>query len=465
MMRRDYELLVIGAGPAGMAAAQSAARHGVEVAVVDEQAGAGGQIYRNVNSSPLADIGLLGKDYAFGLPLVQGFENARLDFFTDCPVWYLDKSAEIGVVDKGVHRQLNAQRVIIACGAQERAMPFPGWDMAGVMTAGAGQILMKSAAMVPDEAPVLAGSGPLLLLLAWQYLRAGVPVRAIVDTTPRASQWSALRHLPRALAACDYLFKGMRLAMAIRQARVPWYRRAGNLQAEGDHRLRALSFDCGGKRRRLETEVLMLHQGVVPAVHMAAAAACEINWNDAQQCWQPLVDDWGQSSQQRIFVAGDAAGIGGARAAWLGGQLAGLQVAHQLGHLGREQRDRLAGTIRGARDRHLAIRPFLDAYYRHDETAAQLPGETMACRCEEVPVTEISALAGMGCSGPNQAKAFTRCGMGPCQGRFCAATMESLFAREQGQDREQVGRFNARPPLKPVTLGQLADSDGENEDD
>ncbi len=444
-----------------MAAAQTAARHGVEVAVVDEQARAGGQIYRNVDSSPLADISVLGKDYVFGRQIVQSFKNAHIDYFASSAVWYLDKSGELGIVEDGVHRRVKAQRIVIACGAQERAMPFPGWDKAGIMTAGAGQILMKSAAMVPAEAPVLAGSGPLLLLLAWQYLRAGVSIRAIVDTSSRAGRWSALSHLPRALAGSDYLFKGLQLMMAIRHARVPWYRQAGDLRAEGGDRLQAISFECRGKTQRIETGLLMLHQGVIPALHVASAADCDISWNEVQQCWQPRVDDWGQSSQAPIFIAGDAAGIGGARAAWLSGQLAGLQIAHQLGQLDQGERDRRARRIRTARARHLAIRPFIDAYYRLDDASLAPPDETLVCRCEEVPVAEIRALAAMGCSGPNQAKAFTRCGMGPCQGRFCAATMERIFAREQSAEPEQIGRFNARPPLKPVTLGQLANSDGE----
>ncbi len=192
-MKDAYQLVVIGAGPAGMAVAQTAASHGVEVAVIDEQADAGGQIYRNVDSSPLTDIDLLGKDYVFGRQLVQGFKHAPVDYFANSSVWYLDSSGELGIIKNGVHRRVSAQRIVIACGAQERPMPFPGWDKAGVMTAGAGQILMKSAAMVPTEAPVLAGSGPLLLLLAWQYLRAGVGIRAIVDTAQATNRWSALR--------------------------------------------------------------------------------------------------------------------------------------------------------------------------------------------------------------------------------------------------------------------------------
>ncbi|MCP4335153.1 MAG: FAD-dependent oxidoreductase [Gammaproteobacteria bacterium] len=457
-MKSSYQLLVIGAGPAGMAAAQAAARSGVEVAVVDEQSQPGGQIYRNVDSSPLADINLLGKDFIFGKQLVQAFRHAPIDYFPDTAVWYLDKNREAGIIEKGVIRRVSAQYVIIACGAQERPMPFPGWSKPGVMTAGAGQILLKSAAMVPGQSPVLAGSGPLLLLLAWQYLRAGIGVSALLDTTPKANRWRAMRRLPAALAASDYLFKGFKLMASIRHARVPWYRQVTDLRVESGECLQCLSFKSYGKTRQIETRLLLLHEGVIPALHITEATGCETLWNEAQQSWQARLDPWGQSSQGGIFVVGDGATIGGARAASLSGQIAGLRVAHQLGRIEQAELEHLARPIRNARQRHLAIRPFLDSYYRVAEDRV-LPDETLVCRCEEVTAAEIRSVAALGCMGPNQAKAFTRCGMGPCQGRFCGRTLEDIFAQERDQAISQIGRFSARPPIKPVTLGQLADSE------
>jgi thioredoxin reductase len=456
LIKSSYELVVIGAGPAGMAAAQAAVRHGAEVALFDEQSNPGGQIYRNVDSSPLAEVGLLGDDYVFGKPQVLAFRHSRLDYFAGASVWYLDKSGSLGIIYRGRHQVINAAQIIIATGTQERPMPFPGWQKPGVMTAGAGQILMKSSALVPQQAPVLVGSGPLLLLLAWQYLRAGVGVHAIVDTTAKANRWRALRHLPRALAASDYLVKGLRLVMAIKRARVPWYKQVTDLHAEGGERVEKLKFNAKGIPRQLDTRLIMLHQGVIPALHMVAAAGCETYWHEAQQCWQPRVDKWGESSQPGLFIAGDGAAIGGARAAALSGQLAGLQCACRLGLIEQTQRDRLGRPIFDALQRHLAIRPFLDASYRVAENALVPADETLVCRCEEITVAEIRKVVALGCPGPNQAKAFVRCGMGPCQGRFCASTVEHIFAAQRAVSVGSIGRFNARPPLKPVTLGQLA---------
>jgi bacterioferritin-associated ferredoxin len=326
------------------------------------------------------------------------------------------------------------------------------------MTAGAGQILLKSAAMVPDNGVVLAGSGPLMLLLAWQYLGAGVNIHAILDTTPKGSLYKALRYLPRALAAVDYLWKGMRLMLSIRRAHIPYYKHVSELSADGVERLEAVSFKAAGKLHRIDTDLLLLHQGLIPGLHILQAAGCEIEWNPAQQSWQTPVDAWGETSRNGIFVAGDGGGIAGARAASLSGQLAGLQVAHQLGLLDIGKRDQLARPIINARNRHLAIRPFLDAFYAVPEAFLNPADETLVCRCEEVSARQIRDVIALGCIGPNQAKAFTRCGMGPCQGRLCADTVAHIFAHQLGVSVADVGHYNARAPLKPITLGQLAET-------
>ena len=248
---------------------------------------------------------------------------------------------------------------------------------------------------------------------------------------------------------------------AIRRARVPWYRQAKNLRADGDTRLRRLGFECDGARIEIEAGLLLLHQGIIPALQLIDAAGCDIDWSETQQCWRPRLDAWGETSKPGIFVAGDGAAIGGARVAALAGSLAGLQAACGLGRIGAGERDRLARALRRALRRHLAIRPFLDSYYRIDTGAVPGDDDTLVCRCEEVSAAQIRAVAELGCAGPNQVKAFTRCGMGPCQGRFCGASVESLLARQQGRGVDEIGRFKTRPPIKPVTLGQLAAANGD----
>jgi NADPH-dependent 2,4-dienoyl-CoA reductase/sulfur reductase-like enzyme len=315
---------------------------------------------------------------------------------------------------------------------------------------------------VPQGKLVLAGSGPLLLLLAAQYLRAGVAIEAIVDTTPASRLIGALPGLPRALGAIDYLLKGLSYMHAIRKARIPVYKRVDDLRAEGDERLEAVCFSVGrgnaASEMRIEADTLMLHQGVIPNTRLPLAAGCDLEWDQQQQSWKASRDDWGQSSVDHVMVAGDCGGIVGARAAELQGRLSALQVACKLNKLDQEQRDRAAAPILKFLERHLAIRPFIDALYAPAK-AYQLPADdTVICRCEEISAGEIRAAARLGCIGPNQAKAFTRCGMGPCQGCLCGTTVAALIADETGAAIQDVGYFRVRPPLKPITLGELSSS-------
>ena len=455
-MKASIQLAVIGAGPAGMMAARTAAAHGVDVVLLDDQPQPGGQIYRNVENQAL-DVAILGQEYARGLQQVQAFRQGNIAYYPDSSVWYLDKTRRLGLIQNSSSTQLVADRIVLATGAQERPMPFPGWQLPGVMTAGAGQILLKSASMVPSGPVVLAGSGPLLLLLAWQYLQAGVSVSAIVETTEPNPLRRALRYLPAALTAGDYLIKGWKLIRALRRSGTRWFKAATELEALGEDRVTGLRFNAAGETHLLDCSILLVHQGVIPDIQIAQAAGCELKWNDPQLCWQTVCDDWGESTQDGIFVAGDLGAIIGAAAAGLAGQLAGIQVAFQLGRLDKKQRDQQARSLRRQLDRHLAIRPFLDRYYR--PVLSIPPDDTILCRCEEVSAGEIRQVIESGCTGPNQAKAFTRCGMGPCQGRSCSSSIELMFAGLQSKPFNEVGRFNARPPIKPVTLGQLANSE------
>ena len=461
-MKQHYELLVIGAGPAGLAAATDAARLGVDVALVDEQKTPGGQIYRNVSRARERSIDYLGKDYMRGSQLVVEFLQSAADYIDNASVWYLDERLEVGLLIDGASRFISCDQIILASGAQERPMPLPGWHKPGVMTAGAGQILLKSAAIVPQGKLVLAGSGPLLLLLAAQYLRAGVAIEAIVDTTPASRLLKALPALPRALGATDYLLKGLSYMHAIRKARIPVYKHVDDLRVEGEERLEAVCFSSrrgkAARELRIDADTLMLHQGVIPNTRLPLAAGCDLAWDRQQQSWKVSRDNWGQSSVDRVMVAGDCGGIVGARAAELQGRLSALQVACKLNKLDQQQRDRAATPIPKFLRRHLSIRPFIDALYAPAPACLLPADDTLVCRCEEISAGEIRAAARLGCVGPNQAKAFTRCGMGPCQGCLCGSTVSTLIADETGAAIEDVGYFRVRPPLKPITLGELASS-------
>ena len=451
-----YDIAVIGAGPAGMAAATSAAAFGHNCVVIDEQPRPGGQIYRNTGHCPLKNRDLLGQDYLRGEVLATAFGNSKVEYLAGTTVWHVDGDGVIGLSRDGRAWSISARYILVASGAMERPCPIPGWTLPNVMTAGAGQILLKTSAMIPDGPVVLAGSGPLLFLVAWQYLNAGAEIAGLVETTPGKRLVSALRYLPKALLSYKDLIKGLGYIHALKKARVPMFKGVTDLRAEGAERVDAVTFFDGGKQVKIHCDTLLLHQGVVPNVQISRSLECAHLWDEQQLCWRPRLDPWGCSDSDTIYVAGDGGGIGGAQVAEIQGRLAVLDISRCLGAIDEKERDRRAASERLEMTRHLRMRPFLDALYRPVKALRQPSDETVVCRCEEVTAGDIRDMVRMGCLGPNQTKSFGRPGMGPCQGRLCGLTVSEIIADERGVAVAEVGYYRIRPPLKPITLGELA---------
>ena len=461
MNRQD--LAIIGAGPAGMAAAAQAADLGLRVTLLDEQPHAGGQIYRDVDRVVPLRGDILGADYAHGATLTAGLKQDAITHVTGAVVWAIEEQFRISYTHRGRGAQIEADRILLATGALERPMPLPGWTLPGVMTAGAGQILLKQSGVLARNG-VLVGSGPLLYLIASQMVRSGTPPVAMIETQSRSDLFGAAKHLGGALRGWRYMAKGLRMLAEITRARVPRYTGATDIAIEGASKAEAVSFTSNGRSHRLACDTVFMHHGVVPNTQAARSLEIEHIWNTDQQCFVPQLDDWGQSEKAGVFIAGDGAGIGGAKAAECAGTLAALQIAFEAEHLPGADRDRLAAAPRAKRLHELAARPFLDAAYP-PHTPALLPDDAiLICRCEEVTAGDIRSYAKLGCIGPNQTKAFGRAGMGPCQGRYCGLSVTALLADATGQTPDETGYYRIRPPLKPVTLGELAGMDNTTPD-
>ncbi|MCA8909467.1 MAG: FAD-dependent oxidoreductase [Rhodospirillaceae bacterium] len=455
---RQCDVIVVGAGPAGMAAAATAADAGLQVALLDEQPRAGGQIYRDVDRVAALRGGILGKDYTEGRALTAAIRRDGIEHLDGAVVWAIEDGFCVSYTRAGQAAQVSAPKVILATGALERPMPLPGWTLPGVMTAGAGQILLKQSGLLARRA-VLVGTGPLLYLIAAQMVRAGTPPVALVETQTRADLMRANRHLGGALRGWPYLAKGLAMLAELMRARVPRYTGATTIAIAGDGRAEAVTFRSGGKPRTVACDTVFLHHGVVPNTQAARSVGVPHRWDAAQHCFNPVVDAWGGTAVAGVFLAGDGAGIGGAKVAETAGRIAALKVAEELGRLSADERDRRAAPLNRLRSRQTAIRPFLDAAYPPFAEALAPADATLVCRCEEVTAGEIRGYAKLGCIGPNQTKAFGRAGMGPCQGRYCGLTVTALLAEATGQTPDQTGYYRIRPPLKPVTLGELAAMD------
>ncbi len=449
----SYDVAIVGAGPAGLAAAAVAARAGLSTVVFDENLGVGGQIYRAITSTPVADRAILGADYWAGTALVEEAKASGALIVNGATVWSLNPSREIGVSMEGAARTIDARRVIIATGALERPFPIPGWTMPGVMSAGGAQTLLKAHGMLPEGHTVIAGCGPLLWLLAAQILRAGGKIDAILDTQSRGNWQRAWPHALNFMVS-PYFRKGLSLVREVKRAvkviRVDW------LEAVGDDKVREVAFGrAGGREHRLPVDQLLLYHGVVPNLNLALAAGIAPAWDERQYCWVTAVDARGDSLVDGIAVAGDGEGIGGATAAAERGRLAALAAVKALkpGALSSLPKE---DDVRRKLRREERGRAFLDTLFLPGPQFRRPLGDTIICRCEEVTAQQVRDTTTLGCQGPNQMKAFLRCGMGPCQGRMCGLTVTELIAEVRGVAPAEVGYYRLRPPVKPITLAELA---------
>lgn len=453
-MTERVDAVVIGAGPAGMAAATLLAERGASTVLLDQQPAPGGQIYRGIEQAGPAARAVLGPDYAAGAALVERLRASGTSYRPGSAVWNVTAERYVWLIRNGAAHALRAGVVVLATGAMERPVPVPGWTLPGVMTAGAVQILLKNAALRP-AAIVLAGSGPLLYLLAAQLLAAGTTITALLDTTTRRNEWAALRRLPGP-GGWGLLAKGLKLKAELRAAGVPVWRRVSGIRIEGGSAVEAVQFTAAGRRHRLACGLVALHEGVIPAQQITRLLGCAHQWNDAQHCFQPVLDPWGNTNRAGILVAGDAGGIAGAAAAANAGRIAAAEALRQLGRVSADERDRLAAANRVARCKYLKPRAFLDALYAPPAEIRCPPDEVIVCRCEEVTAGQLRTVARQGCQGPNQAKTFLRAGMGPCQGRICGPVASAILAESLGRDMDEIGYYRIRPPLTPLTVGELA---------
>jgi thioredoxin reductase/bacterioferritin-associated ferredoxin len=449
------DLIVVGAGPAGSAAALAADEAGLRVVLLDEEADAGGQVYRPPARSTLGAPRTT--DEKAGADLRSALQCSRVDRRFGRRVWSVVPGYRVDAIGPDGSESYVAPRVVAATGTHERVVPFPGWTKPGVIGLAAATILLKSQAMSPGRRVVVAGSGPLLWAVAAKVIGAGAEVAALVDASPFAA-W--LRRVPLLATRPSLLLEGAAWMGAIRRARVPVYSGWVVRSARGDPAVSEVVIGPHGgaegssarTARVIETDCLAIGHGLVPGAELTRLLRADHRYDRLRGGWVPDCDAFGRTSLEGLYAAGDGAGIAGAVPSGLAGRLAGLAAARDAGSLGAAD---FASRTSGIRREHARAMRFSNAVSElmaiRSDLVAQIEPDTVVCRCEDVTRREIDEAIADGAREVNQLKHFTRCGMGPCQGRMCGDVVAELVAGHAAS-RENAGVWTMRPPLRPVPL-------------
>jgi NADPH-dependent 2,4-dienoyl-CoA reductase/sulfur reductase-like enzyme len=443
-------IVIIGAGPAGIRAAQTLAAHGIYPVLLDEAARGGGQIYRRqpANFTRSSDK-LYGFEAAKANAIHQTLEELRqqLDYRPDTLVW----NAEAGQLDtlhEGRAARLDYASVIVATGATDRILPVPGWTLPGVYSLGAAQIALKFQGCAIGERVVFAGSGPLLYLVAYQYAKAGANVVAVLDSSPLSAQ---ARALPGLLAQPATLAKGLYYRAWLTTHGIPVHQGASLTLIEGERRVQSLNWRRKTTERTLDCDAVAFAHGLRSETQLADLLGCEFAWSPLNRAWLPQRDSAGRSSSAGVYLAGDGAGIMGADAAEMAGERAALALLEDLGYRVDPQR---CAQLEQSLERIGHFRQGLErAFVFPEDWASRAADDLMICRCEEVSVADIRQVVGEGHWEINRVKAHCRVGMGRCQGRMCGAAAAEIIARESGRAVRDIGRLRAQAPVKPVPFG------------
>ena len=462
---KQTDILIIGAGPAGMAAAIEAARAGATITVLDENTKSGGQIFRQFHDSfQVLQAKNLGPDYARGQSLINKF-NVHSNSITcmyDAQVWGIFEDREVACFQGQESFSIRFKKLIITAGAYDRPVPFPGWTLPGVFTAGGAQRLVKNLRVLPGKKILLAGTGPLQLALASQISKARGQVAAIAEAG-NVENWAKLI---RAMVgqweligdACRYLFN-------VQKSRIPILRRHIILEARGDGRVEeAILAEVDrqwrpkpGTEKTFKVDTICSGYGFIPSAEMTLLAGCAHTYDPQLGGWIPVRTPEMRTSRIDIYAAGDCTGVAGSKVAMAEGRIAGAFAAAALGCFSDTEAERRTRECRQNLVSLNRLRAVLDGISAPKPGLYELAdAQTILCRCMEITLQDLKAFMREYSGDINEVKRMTSIGMGPCQGRICGQVIQEIVAREKGLPSDAIRFLSPRPPIKNIPLAALA---------
>jgi len=418
-LRQRFDVLVVGGGPAGMAAAACAAESGVRVGIVDDNVNLGGQIWRGQPQERRTNDRRTEDSAGW----IERLRAAGVN--TLCGMRIFDGPERGALLAEGLNDlfELRYENLVLATGARERFLPFPGWTLPNVMGAGGLQAMVKCGLPMRGKRVVVAGTGPLLLAVAAYLRKQGAEIPMICEQ----ASWSSLARFGVSLFFHpDKLIQGLLLRKEL--AGIPFMANSWPLAAHGRKSLENITVSLRGKAETIPCDYFACGFHLLPNIELPLLLGCQI------QAGSVRVDDFQETTVSRVFCAGEPTGIGGIELSIVEGQIAGLAAAGRTTE---------AKQLLGERARARRFANLLERTFRLRPELSRLPlPETIVCRCEDIPHSRLQPHTSW-----RAAKLHTRCGMGPCQGRICGPAAQFLF----GWNPDSV-----RPPVFPARVENLA---------
>ena len=467
------ELVIIGAGPAGMEAAITAANSGVDVTIIDSAPLPGGQYFKQLPPQFIVDH--FDSHNQKAINLINDLNQAKVTFYSETLVWGIFKSPIPDMWHLTLHgpaapARMDARYIILATGAYDSSIPFPGWDLPGVITAGAALTMIKNQRILPGKKILLSGSGPLQLAAAAQLQDAGAEVVSVLDCAVNLL-WRGIPYLPAVWGQWDRIKEGFGYFKTLIGAHVPYRLGWTVVAAHGEDRVQEAVIAKLGKdgkpipqsKQTIPVDTIVVGYGLTPGTELSRQINCQMEFIGGRGGYVPSRSENFETSLPGIFAIGDCAGIGGAGMSMIEGRIVGAVVAFMTGRITHETLTRALSKDRQALIREQRFAALLGDLFSPTDELYQLADEdTIICRCEQLTLGEIREAISFGAQSVSDVKNLTRSGMGNCQGRTCSSIIARILAKETGRPLAASQFNNIRPPVHPLPLSVVEEFQFQN---
>ncbi|MCK4765001.1 MAG: FAD-dependent oxidoreductase [Candidatus Aminicenantes bacterium] len=463
--KQKFNVVIVGSGFSGIVAANILLDAGLDVLLIDENMHTGGQLLRKIPEK-------LGEYPGYRPDPVKKTGFGFVDSLRKKKIEILNRAIVIGIYpDNKILVEVDEKEVIsvaydvilFATGAREKFIPFKGWTLPGVYSTGLVQVLMKSSGVLPAERMVIGGSGLFLFAAAYEFLKNGGKVDAVLEQTPMFEKMKLLsqffHQFSKFTEGAKYLLRIVLSGTAVRHRRkIVEARGEKALEEVVTARVNRAGRVIPGSEKIYKTGALAVGYGFTPNVELPQLAGCELEYAPGKGGWVVEVNRELETGIENIFAAGEITGVGGALKSITEGRMAAFAILKRLGKISGEEYSAKSKSLLRQRRRHLKFGEYFNLLYSiPGEMFLDIPGETVVCRCEDVTMDDIRKAVKHGYASPGSLKVAVRTGMGNCQGRICGPNVFEIISALTGEPQRQVGRFSVRPPIKPVSIGSLAE--------